>query len=635
MSNNFNEYILVVDKAKFRDNELFKKMEHNVLVIKKCSDISSVLSECNIKIFFLSIDKYSSIDELCAECIEKLITLKNIPLVIISDQKNDLINKFNNRNDIYFSYIIRPFNKNTLKEKINLFVFISDYIKSVNTVSNKELFSELKKNNGIIICDKNYSFVRGYIQRRNSGLFLSNFFKNITETKKLHDIYKKNDKSHSRFVINYNKSQFVVRLTCITADNGEELPVLLFRDIKNEIKVNRYITEISKLIDTTGNILLVLNNSGKIVYMNSSACEMLDGRYDEIVYKSWHGYFIGREYFDRVYENLKKILNMENEEYIDEYDIVTLSGQTKRVRFKHHLIEYKMNDELYILCCGDDISYSVEIEKRLNKISAELQKRNEENRRFIYIISHDLRSPLISIEGFTNELKKSIDKVISGIEGENNTELLPFIHGIKHNEIDDYFLYIDKSISRISEMINAVLSLSRVGQRDFIYEMIDLNDIISDIIQSMHHVIMKNNIQVIYKNLPSIECDKVSIKIIFSNLIDNAIKYRDLNRKLIVRISCTKDKDYYYFKVEDNGIGIDDSEIESIFDIFKRIGEREIYGDGMGLAYVKSLILKYGGEIECKSEKNKGSTFYFTINNKRGGVYGIKEIAADYTAGGG
>lgn len=252
------------------------------------------------------------------------------------------------------------------------------------------------------------------------------------------------------------------------------------------------------------------------------------------------------------------------------------------------------------------------------KWEEEIKSANKELETFTYIASHDLRSPLINLKGYSMQIEKHMNTLAPVIT--NALDTLPDnereeIQKIIEKSIPDAIGFIDSGVSRIDSMTNAILQLSRNGKQDFHYETIDLNRIVDTCVKSIHHQLSQQNTQVSIGELPTLYADRLSIEQIFSNLLDNAVKYLSSDRDGHIEIKAEESDAYYTFSIEDNGRGIAQKDFEKVFAIFRRaksaIGTE---GEGMGLNYVKSLVKRYQGDIWFESELDKGTCFYFTIS---------------------
>lgn len=233
----------------------------------------------------------------------------------------------------------------------------------------------------------------------------------------------------------------------------------------------------------------------------------------------------------------------------------------------------------------------------LGQMNEALNQSNKELDDFAYIASHDLREPLRGIHNFSSFiLEDYYDKLDEqGKEQLNTLKMLS---------------------QRMEALIDDLLSYSRAGRSELVYQLCDLDEVVSIKLQLLDSYLKENKAKIIIKKtLPTIICDKIRVGEIFQNLIINAIKYNDNEEKIVI-IDFQEDKYSYIFSIEDNGIGIAKEHFENIFKIFKRLHGRDEYGGGtgIGLTLIKKIIERHRGKIWLSSEIDKGTTFYFSID---------------------
>ncbi|MBD3288284.1 GHKL domain-containing protein, partial [candidate division KSB1 bacterium] len=233
--------------------------------------------------------------------------------------------------------------------------------------------------------------------------------------------------------------------------------------------------------------------------------------------------------------------------------------------------------------------------------SDDLKSSNEELENFVYTVSHDLKSPIVSIQGFSSILLNDFDFVLN-------------------DESRHYLKRIQTNANQMEALVKDLLELSRIGRVVSPFEEADVREIISKSLDELIYQIEKRGIETnIPDKMPVIFCDKKRISQVFSNLIDNAIKYiGSQNQSPQIEIGCKDENDCHLFFVKDNGLGIPEEFHTQIFGLFRRLSQEdsEEFSTGVGLAIVHRIIENHGGKIWFDSEPEKGSTFYFTIPKK-------------------
>ncbi|MBI5428039.1 MAG: PAS domain S-box protein [Nitrospinae bacterium] len=256
------------------------------------------------------------------------------------------------------------------------------------------------------------------------------------------------------------------------------------------------------------------------------------------------------------------------------------------------------------------------LEIRVENRTRELMAANEELKNFAYIVSHDLRSPLVNLKGFAGELSQCLESIRPSLE--RVPQLLGEEEGGKFSaafeqEIPEALAFINSSVARMDRLISAVLRLSRIGRREFDVQPVNMEDLVNKIFESLTHQIQQRSVQVAVGALPEMMGDPIALEQIFGNLLANSILYLEDGRPGKVEVGAESNGNEYVFHVRDNGRGIAREDMGRIFDIFRRAGRQDVPGEGMGLAYVKTLVHRHGGRIWCESELGSGTTFFVAL----------------------
>ena len=256
-----------------------------------------------------------------------------------------------------------------------------------------------------------------------------------------------------------------------------------------------------------------------------------------------------------------------------------------------------------------------EVEIRVVERTAELARANEEVRRFAHIVSHDLRAPLVNIMGFTSELEISADTMRVAMENMPADPMNDQARIAATQDLPEALGFIRSSTAKMNDLIDAVLKLSREGQRRLNPEQISLEDIVARSASAIQHQLAEAGGKVsIDMNVPAIRTDRLSIEQIIGNLFDNAVKYRSRDRPLEIGVRARNtSRNRVNIEVSDNGRGIAEKDHDRVFDLFKRSGPQDQPGEGVGLAYVRTMVRNLGGEISLTSTPGNGTTFRITL----------------------
>lgn len=253
------------------------------------------------------------------------------------------------------------------------------------------------------------------------------------------------------------------------------------------------------------------------------------------------------------------------------------------------------------------------LEGAVRERTRDLQRANEEIQRFAYIVSHDLRSPLVNIMGFTSELEAAVP-ALAGLVERAEAEMPAIVtaeaRAAVAEDLPESIGFIRTSTKKMDRLINAILTLSRQGRRTLAAEAVELGGMVEGIVGALRHQIDERGASVtVAPGLPTLVTDRLALEQILSNLIDNALKYLSPKRAGDIRISAREQGRRVEIAVADNGRGIDPRDHARVFDLFRRSGPQDQPGEGIGLAHVRALAYRLGGTIRVASELDRGATF--------------------------
>ena len=241
-----------------------------------------------------------------------------------------------------------------------------------------------------------------------------------------------------------------------------------------------------------------------------------------------------------------------------------------------------------------DITERKMAEEMLKLKLEELARSNAELEQFAYVSSHDLQEPLRMIASYLQLLQRRYQ-------------------GNLDEKADKYIYFAVDGAFRMQYLINDLLEFSRVATRAKEPEPTDSESVLNQVLSNLELYIKENKATVSHDPLPEVMADYTQLVQVFQNLIINGIKFHS-EEAPIINISAEKKAREWVFSVQDNGIGIDPQYSEKIFEVFKRLHNKEQYpGTGIGLAICKKIVERHGGRIWVKSELGKGSTFHFTL----------------------
>jgi signal transduction histidine kinase len=255
---------------------------------------------------------------------------------------------------------------------------------------------------------------------------------------------------------------------------------------------------------------------------------------------------------------------------------------------------------------------NTDLESQVRLRTADLTRANEEIQRFAYIVSHDLRSPLVNVLGFTAELEAA-DRAIGQLVERAEREAPQLITAeVRHarEDLPEAIGFIRSSTHKMDRLINAILKLSRQGRRTLSPEPLAMKPLLDDVAATLEQRLKDAGATLtIDPRVPDLESDRLAVEQIFSNLLENAVKYLQPGRAGRIDVRGSVDGDQAMYEVEDNGRGIDPADHQRVFDLFRRAGRQDQPGEGIGLAHVRALVHRLGGKIQLHSVLGEGTTF--------------------------
>ena len=233
-------------------------------------------------------------------------------------------------------------------------------------------------------------------------------------------------------------------------------------------------------------------------------------------------------------------------------------------------------------------------QRSLEESIAELARSNADLQQFAYVASHDLQEPLRMVASYTQLIAKRY-------KGKLDTDA------------DEFIGYAVEGATRMQRLINDLLAFSRVTTQGRVFERVDCNQVLEDVLSNLRVAVEESQAVVTHDALPVVTADGGQLGQLFQNLIGNAIKFHGKEPPR-VHVSVELRNNEWQFSVLDNGIGVDPQYAERIFVIFQRLHNREEYpGTGIGLALCKKIVERHGGRIWVKSPIGRGAVFYFTL----------------------
>ncbi len=331
--------------------------------------------------------------------------------------------------------------------------------------------------------------------------------------------------------------------------------------------------------------------------------------------------------FAATYEAFLSFVHPDDRALVDAAYTESLRDEQREYEVEHRIVRDKTNQVRYVRqkCVHErdaagrvlrstgmiqDITEQKLAELALQQSKRYLAAQNQELEQIVYVASHDLRSPLVNIDGFSRELEYSL-KDIGEVLDRDQEEATPLAQLLRTEfpDMQQSLARIRTSAHKMDVLLKGLLKLSRLGRASLEIRTIDMNRLLGEMVTTFAYRIEQQGIELTVEELPDCRGDVMQVNQIFSNLLDNAIKYLDSERPGRIRVSAVVENNECVYRVEDNGIGIADNHQNNIFELFHRLHPADSSGEGLGLTIVRQVLSRLGGEISVSSEAGVGSTF--------------------------
>ncbi len=253
-----------------------------------------------------------------------------------------------------------------------------------------------------------------------------------------------------------------------------------------------------------------------------------------------------------------------------------------------------------------------QILSQLKRQKKELQSKNKELENIIYVSSHDLRSPLINIQGFSAQLTEDLQRLESLIVECPQDASKKDILRLLHDEIPNSMRFIKSSADKLGHLQEGLLDVCQLGYEPMTLQTVDMNKLLEEVLQSLKFQADQCRAKIMVSELPPCRADEPKLMQVFINLISNALKYRDPERPMEISITGSKTEKKAIYRIADNGIGIAPQYHGKVFKMFHQL-DPACQGQGLGLTIVKRILDRMDGKIDLESEQGKGAVFTITL----------------------
>ena len=409
--------------------------------------------------------------------------------------------------------------------------------------------------------------------------------------------------------------------------------VAIYRNITERKRAEKKLREtkdqLDNIIESSLDAIVVSDSAGKLTKINKSFLNLIGREVEEVLgkliveftpreegtYESIAGGLItiGKDFFE---EAEKQVNTLYEKGKITNWESCLLNKDGKVIPVDMSIVFMYSKQEEGIGTVGiiRDFTERRRAEKERERLLGELKDKNKELEQVFYVASHDLRSPLVNIQGFSKELEQSLEHVQSALNSKDVTsKVKESLAPALEEDIPEALQYIRTSIAKMDSLLSGLLRLSRLGRAALNIKKLDMNELLSDIIKTFEYKIKEKGITPQINELPPCFGDETQINQVFSNLLDNTLKYLDPKRPGTIKISGKQENGQVIYHVEDNGIGIAEGHQDRIYEIFHRLNPEVSSGEGLGLTITRRILDRHAGKIWVESELGKGSTFFVSL----------------------
>ncbi len=256
-----------------------------------------------------------------------------------------------------------------------------------------------------------------------------------------------------------------------------------------------------------------------------------------------------------------------------------------------------------------DLSERKNAEAGREILTRDLNEKNKELEAIVYVASHDLRSPLLNVMGFSRQISGACHQLENIIVSNGSTVKVSDLTPLVHESMPRALKFIEQGVAKMDALLSGFLRYSRAGRVEIDMQVLDMNALLKNIVGEMNYQLQQARAEVRVSELPECRGDPMQISQVFTNLLDNALKYREPGRACIVFVEGIVEGSKAIYKVTDNGIGIAPEHQARIFEIFHRLHPAMHPGDGLGLTIAQRIVQRHEGNVSVSSQPGVGSTF--------------------------
>ncbi|NLW76948.1 MAG: PAS domain S-box protein [Methanomicrobiales archaeon] len=397
---------------------------------------------------------------------------------------------------------------------------------------------------------------------------------------------------------NEDEKWISVSASPIIINNSISGAIVEFTDITKLHKLQMQLSDernfVNAILDTSGALILAIGEQGQIIRFNKE-CERITGYSQKDFSEINILKLIPEDEIKNVEDVLFRLLK--GEPLLEfENHWITKDNRKRYIRWRNSSYKDEEGKIKFVVATGIDISDRKELEEELKNRAHALADANTSLQSFAYSVSHDLRSPLSIVDGFTDLLIDDYSKFL-------DSEGREYLHRIKD------------SVKKMQNLISDILNLSSISRQELKRDMVDLSEIISEYLSELHKQQPNRSVEFKIQKNVVVNADSRLLYVALENLLRNAWKFTSKNTVTKIEFGTVNIHNKKAFYIRDNGVGFNMKFAKTIFEPFKRVhSEKDFGGTGVGLSIVQRVITRHGGEIWAESEVGIGTTFYFTLS---------------------
>lgn len=386
---------------------------------------------------------------------------------------------------------------------------------------------------------------------------------------------------------------------------------MLFTDVTERIVTEKALQFTQFSMDHSSEEVYWIDRDSNFVYVNDAACEMLGYSRKELLNMAVHD--IDPDFPAAVWADHWKELKKKKTEHFETRHR-TKDGRIFPVEITGNFFVF--DDAEYSCAFCHDISGRKATEQVKEVLLEQVRERNKELQSIVYTATHDLRSPLVNITGFTRELEKGLETLAKILGDEPLTEEgAKRVTYLLESDIAESLKFVKYGSHQMNLLLNGLLRLSRVGSAQLSLSKLNINTLLEGVLKGLQYQIQEHNATItIPETLPLCMGDEALLGQVFTNLLDNAIKYHHPDRRPVIEIKASVIDHSVEYSISDNGIGIEMESLDKVFELFHRLGRKDDKdGEGMGLTIVRRILDRMHGSVRIESQPNQGTTVHIRL----------------------